>query len=147
MTSRNRLLLISFLFLALVSAPSFAGQHSLTGSWDAVTTEDGTGQASPTLINFNRSGTTIATPPSNNVSSANGSWKKTGARSFAATSKFFIYNAGGNVDLVATSNAEYELSQDGQEFTSTFETDIRTLGGVLIATVTGTITGERINVE
>lgn len=144
-SSRSLFLVLA---LTLLAAPAFAGGgNKLIGSWQAVSVTDGTGDTNELLVSFHKDRTLVSTPPSNALSVAHGTWKKTGARHFASTLVFFIFDANGNANLRATNNSDYEVSQDGQTYTSVFETRIETLDGTLVTTVTGTSTGERIGVE
>ncbi len=136
------------LALTLLAAPAFAdGGNKLIGSWQAVSVTDGSGDTNELLVSFHKDKTLVSTPPSNGLSVAHGTWKKTGSRSFASTLIFFIFDADGNANLRATNNSDYEVGQDGQTYTSAFETRIETLDGTPVATVTGTSTGQRIDVE
>lgn len=144
-SSRSLFLVLA---LTLLAAPAFAGGgNKLVGSWEAVSVTDGTGDINQLLVSFHKDNTLVSTPPSNGLSVAQGTWEKTGGRSFSSTLIFFIFDANGNANLRATNNSDYEVSQDGQTYTSVFETRIETLDGTPVATVTGTSTGERIDVE
>lgn len=142
--------LFSSLVLAfsLLATPAFAGNgQKLVGSWQGVSVTDGTGDTNPLLVSFHQDGTLVSTGPTNSLSVAHGSWKKTGGSSFSSTLIFFIFDASGNANLRATNNSDYQVDQGGETYTSVFETRIETLDGTHVTTVTGTSSATRISVE
>ena len=148
MSHRNQIFsVLAILLLALVATPAFAGGPKIVGSWQATSTVDGSTDSAPLLATFGKDGTLVSTGPSTANSVAHGAWKKTGPRQFSATIVFFVYDANGNADLKVTTNDEYQVSQNGQTYTSVFEATLSTLDGTVIGVVTGTSSGTRINVQ
>lgn len=148
MSLRNKTFsILALLLLALTAAPAFADGPSIIGSWEATSVVDGTTDVNPLFATFGKDGTLVSTGPSNANSVAHGAWKKTGAGQYSATLVFFVYDASGNANLKVTNNGEYQVSQDGQSYTSVFEATLSTLDGTVVATVTGTSSGNRINVQ
>lgn len=138
---------LALLLLALVATPALADNPGIVGSWQATSVVDGTTDVAALLATFGKDGTLTSTGPSIANSVAHGAWKKTGPGQYSATIVFFVYDGDGNASLKVTTNDEYQVSQDGESYTSVFEATLATLDGTTIGTVTGTSSGTRINVQ
>ena len=146
----SRIKTVPFLFAlltVLIATPALAGGPSIIGSWEAVSSVDGSPDSAPLLATFGKDRTLVSTGPSTANSVAHGSWEKTGSRTYSSTIVFFIYDAAGNANLKVTTNDEYQVSQDGQSYTSAFEANLTTLDGTPVAQISGTSSGTRITVQ
>lgn len=132
--------------LAWTASPALAMNRTLVGSWDAVATFDGGGEA-PFLASFNRGGTWTSSGSSAGSSTAHGAWERTGPRQYSTKSKIFFYDANGDLSAIGESQSEIELSQDGTSYTGTFEATVSLPDGTVVATNSGTESATRITVD
>ena len=143
-------LYFSLLAIALIAtmgmaAPAEAAPKSLIGTWDVEAVVGGVG--APTLFTFDRGGNFIATGSDATFSTAHGAWERDGGRNYKTTNRAFIFDDDGMVALVFVSNAEIQVSRDGQSFTGNFDAEVQTLDGTVVDSFSGTSSGSRITVS
>jgi hypothetical protein len=140
--------------LAGWSATGFAQSNarsgqSLHGAWNVRIESDTPaidGCAAPATIT--RDGGIIAAGCSLAVSPGYGQWVRTGNRSFAVTFVGQGFDlATGAINSTYKVRANVTLSQDLQQFSGPFVTDIFALDGTLIFSANGTVTADRVVVE
>ena len=145
--TRTLVPVLAIVALLVVSAsPAFAMGRNLVGTWDAVATFDGGGEA-PFLASYNRGGVWTSSGSSAGASAAHGAWERVGPGQYSTKSKIFFYDANGNLSAIGESQSEIQISQDGESYTGTFEATISLPDGTVVATNTGTESATRITVD
>lgn len=79
--------------------------------------------------------------------SGHGAWKPMGGRTYEAFFRFFLQQAPPSDGLpVGTDNVRlaFGLDGDGQKLTGPFESNVKDNAGTVLATIKGTVSGERI---
>jgi hypothetical protein len=158
MNSKTALVVVAIIALiALIAAgaslvyaqPSLMGTdrdaHSLAGSW-IITVIPDPQTGAPPFVNYaamTKDGMIINSNETGHASI--GVWTRTAGNQFAAT--FMGYDASGEEIIQYKVRSTIELSQDGEEFTGPFVTDLFDADGNLFFTVTGTVQATRIHVE
>jgi len=151
------LTLIFFLLLALtpmVCAQAGPFDQSLKGAWNVTIDFGGLiPTCSAPAVNM-RDGGVVANACALNESPGYGQWVRTGNHEFAVTFVGLEYDLDGTMTgTPGASSGSYKvrasvrLSDNSNEFNGPFTTDIFDLNGNVIFTVSGTITGKRIEVE
>ena len=80
--------------------------------------------------------------------SGHGAWKPKGGRIYEAFFRFVLQQAPPSDGLpIGTDNVRltFELDSAGEKLTGSFESDLRDNAGAVLATVKGTVLGERIS--
>jgi hypothetical protein len=154
MKSRTALVMVVLVALivagaALVyaqSGPPGAGRdpHSLAGSWAVNGLPDPGAPIPPFAIYtaYEQDGVTIAT--TSNLTQLIGTWTRTGGNRFAST--YMGFEPFGEETLRVKVREAIELSQDGNAFSGSYVTEVF-LDGNLLARITGTMQGTRMQVE
>ena len=123
--------------------------QSLEGAWNVKIESDTPaidGCAAPAVIT--RDGGIIAAGCSLAVSPGYGQWERTGNHIFAVTFVGQGFDlATGAINSTYKVRASVTLSQDLQQFSGPFVTDIFALDGSLILTASGIVTVDRVTVE
>jgi len=140
-------------FTSTATAQSTASGQTLEGAWNVTVVFDQPGlpPCAPAGTVFTAvspgKGTMIAESCYASEGAGYGSWIRTAKDRFAST---FIGNSFGSDGTVAATykvRASASLGPTGDRFTGTFTTEFFDLGGNLLGTVTGTVSGVRIVVE
>ncbi|MEM9552821.1 MAG: hypothetical protein AAGC60_01060 [Acidobacteriota bacterium] len=131
--------------VVLLAAPAaFASPPTLEGSWRTTSTLDGATESTPGLFTFAKGGTLIASNNTDTTGNGHGTWKRLAGRTFAATNIAFVYDSNGVATQIFETEITFRVSWSGNTFRATFETSVQTLDGTVLATASGTATGERI---
>ena len=144
------LLCLLIAFAGMGYAQSGSSEQNLMGAWNVNIDFGGVIPAcsAPTLNT--RDGGIVANPCAANESPGYGQWVRTGNGEFALTFVGLEYDLaapGGTANGTYKVRASVSLSNDSQEFSGPFQTDIFDLNGNLVLTVKGTVTAKRVVVE
>jgi hypothetical protein len=128
--------------------PRGKGSATIDGLWK--TTFSSGGQVVDQAFEvFHSDGTEVmvdtAPPSSGNV--CVGVWVRTNGLTFQLNHPSWTFDEKGNLTGTATIKMSITLAANSNKFTGTFTVDIATLAGVVVQHLSGTVAGERIQVE
>ena len=121
-------------FMSFVMLIAFSGMvnasppTNLVGSWSCELGGD-----IFAFANFNQDNTLATSSALSNVSSAHGTWLRTGLTTFVSKDLAFIYDSGGAAEFIQTVEADIAMS-DNDNLTSTLEITIAVVDGVVVST-------------
>ena len=153
MDLRSTCIILLCLLIALAGmgyAQSGSSEQSLTGAWNVNIDFGGVIPACSGPSLNTRDGGVVANPCAANESPGYGQWVRTGNREFAVTFVGLEYDLaapGGAANGTYKVRANVSLSNDSQQYSGPFQTDIFDLNGNVVLTVTGTVTAKRVVVE
>ena len=112
---------------ALPAAADDTAADKLVGSWACL-------EAGGFLATFEADGTYIAANPTNDTSTSNGVWRKTGPGAYELADRALVYDDDGNTEFVR--EAQVDLTVDGDLLTASVRLIFRDLDGVEVLDVT-----------
>lgn len=116
-------LTMAVLLLLLPVAGWAQSSDPLVGTWNITGTQNGTTivilvqtfHAGGTSTEFDTSGTNSSASPGESIGL--GTWTSTGNRTYGSKSQNFIYDASGNLSLLAVAGCNMNLAKSGNTFT------------------------------
>jgi hypothetical protein len=146
-------LAVSISMLLLPSPASAQGQDPLIGTWNL---SGGSGSSAfIAVMTFNAGGTTVEFDTSGTNSSASpgesislGKWSNTGNSTYTFKEQNYIYDASGNLSLIAITNCTLILASNQKSFkdncnVSFFTCSVASCPGTLVSSSSGPATGKR----
>ncbi len=148
-TRKQTVILVSTIaILALLGTSASAsggGPPKLVGSWEVLSTVDGTTEA-PSLHTYGTGGTYIASSASPANGNAHGAWERIGPRTYSSTEIAFVFGPTGEIIGTFHANATVTVALGGQSYDADFEGEVRLNNGSVLP-FSGTAAAIRIGVN
>jgi hypothetical protein len=123
-----------------------AGQR-LEGVFLVTVTPESGAPAYKIIRLFLPNGSVVGPGPSALASTACGEWLRTGDREFAITIVSFNYSTAGPALSITTSRGTVRLNETADQLSGRFVSDTVDLDGNLLASITASVQGQRIQVQ